>query len=140
MLPWKLLTTRHFRDSILWWLCLSIRMKANIIKSIKSNTTPDPGHHIGKWNYARKHRIQKSQEVKPFLSRWLQVIDKSAWQTWNTDNKKNPRKKHRLGTISEKYWRDKTYLTAPASYFLCGLRQVNVWYSWMFLTNRCIIL
>ena len=35
-------------------------------KSIQSSTTPDPGHHTGKWQNTRKHHIQESQGIRHF--------------------------------------------------------------------------
>ena len=35
-------------------------------ESIQSNTTPDPGHHMGEWQNSRKHHIQESQYVNTF--------------------------------------------------------------------------
>ena len=32
----------------------------------KIKYTPDPGHHMGKWQNTKKHHIQESQEVSPF--------------------------------------------------------------------------
>ena len=34
---------------------------------IQSSTTPDTGHHIGKWQKHKKHHKEESQEVSPFL-------------------------------------------------------------------------
>ena len=36
--------------------------------SIQLNTTPDPGHHMGSHKNTRKHHIQESQAVSPFLA------------------------------------------------------------------------
>ena len=37
-------------------------------ESIQSSFTPDPGHHMGKWQKHKKHPVQESQEVSPFLA------------------------------------------------------------------------
>ena len=37
-------------------------------ESLQSTTTPDPGHHMGKSQNTKKHHIQDSQEVSPFLA------------------------------------------------------------------------
>ena len=38
------------------------------LESIQSSTTPDPGHHMGKWQKHKKNYIQENQEVSPFPS------------------------------------------------------------------------
>ena len=43
-------------------------------ESIQSNTTPDPGHHMEKWQNTRKHQIQESQEVSRFLASDLKAV------------------------------------------------------------------
>ena len=35
-------------------------------ESIQLSTTPDPGHHMGKWQNTRELQIQAGQEVNPF--------------------------------------------------------------------------
>ena len=65
----------------------------------------------------RKHRIQESQEV----SRFPAGDDKAARNRQdsiiktNVKHKKDPQKKHRLGTDSKNHWRAYTCLRAPTS-------------------------
>ena len=64
-------------------------------ESIKSSTTPDPGHHIGKLQKHRKHNLQESQAVSPFPRRWSQGC-KEQTRNYNknkTNNTPPPPKK-----------------------------------------------
>ena len=71
---------------------------------IKSNTTPDPARHIGKWQNTRKHHTYKrarSSALPQQVTTRLQGIDKTVWQTWSTNDKNDPQKEYRLGTVSK---------------------------------------
>ena len=53
-------------DNILMHLCYRCYKRMREGKdqeSIQSGTTPDPGHHLGKWQNTIKYHIQGSQEV-----------------------------------------------------------------------------
>ena len=57
----------------------------------------------------------------------MQWTDKKTWQTRNINNKNDPQKKHRLGTVNKNYfyWRAKlvsvkVLLTVPSRCFSCG--------------------
>ena len=71
---------------------------------VQSNTTPDPENHMEKWQSIIKHHIQESQEVDPFpggVHKAAMNRQKKTRQTWNINNKSDPQKKHRLGTVSK---------------------------------------
>ena len=68
---------RYLSAGLYIWFCYGlssvvllfvIKSKEEVIDhaSIQSNTTPDPGHHMGKCQNTRKHIIQERQEVSPF--------------------------------------------------------------------------
>ena len=54
----------------------------------------------------RKHNTQESQEVSPFPAGDNKAArnrqDSMTKKTGNTNNKKDPQKKHRLGTVSNR--------------------------------------
>ena len=68
-------------------------------ESIQSNTTPDPGHHIGKRQNKSKYYTQESQDVSPFPT----GEDKAARNRQDSKiiTKHKQLKKHRLGTVSK---------------------------------------
>ena len=70
-----------------------------------SSTTLDPGHRMKNDKNTRKHQIQESQEVSPFLKGEHKAARNRhhSMATPNTNNKKDPQKKHRLGRILKIY-------------------------------------
>ena len=72
-------------------------------ESVQSSTTPDQGNHMGKWQKHKKTSYTRQPRGQPFPSRWPQGYkEQKDTMTWNTNNKKDPKKKHRLGMISKK--------------------------------------
>ena len=74
--------------------------EGNDQESIQSNTTPDPGHHMGKCQKHKKnitHKRAKRPALSQQVTTRLQETDKTAWQTWDTNNKNDQQKKYRLG-------------------------------------------
>ena len=47
-------------------LNIKSKKEGNDLGSIQSSTTPDPGHHLGKYKYTIKHHTQESQEIGTF--------------------------------------------------------------------------
>ena len=50
------------------------------------------------------HKRAKSQALSQQVTTRLQRTDNKAWQTRKIDHKSDPQKKHRLDTISKKYF------------------------------------
>ena len=74
---------------------------------IQLSNTPDLEHHKGKWQKHRKTPHIRQRKGQPFPSRWSQCCKEQTRQ-YNKDkhetqnNKKDPQKKHGLGTVSTK--------------------------------------
>ena len=50
------------------------KKEGNAQESIEWSTTPDPGHHIGKWQNTIKHHIQENQEASLVIINAVQDI------------------------------------------------------------------
>ena len=82
---------------------------------------------------AWKHHTQESQEVSPFPGGdYKAARNRHDSVTLNTNNKKDPHKKHRLGTVSEKIagglnhvWRYQ-----PLPHIWCRSSQKHIWFVW----------
>ena len=59
-----------------------------------------------------------------------QETDKRAWQTWNTNNKKDPQKEHCLGKVSKNKLLEGLNLYDGANLYL-----ITMWIK----TNRCLV-
>ena len=72
-------------------------------ESIQSSNTPDPGHCMGKFQNRRKHHIQESEKVNffPTGDHKNERNRHDSMTKTNTNNKKDPQRKHRLGTESQ---------------------------------------
>ena len=71
-------------------------------ESIKSNTTPDPGHHMG----SDKNTLKKTQHTRrprghPFSSRWPQGYKKQTRQCERHIQSTNNKKIHKRSTALE---------------------------------------
>ena len=92
-------------DDIYWahWS----KQEGKVLELIQSSTTPNRGHLIEKWQENITHKIAKRLALSKQVTTELQSTDKKARQTRNINNKNDPQKKHRLGTVSKKYfyWR-----------------------------------
>ena len=77
-------------------LFVEVRKNAKIRNHLTQDTT---------WERDKKHYIQESQEFSPFSAgdHKAAMNYKTAWQTRNISNKKDPQKKHRLWTRSVNY-------------------------------------
>ena len=111
-----------------------------VSKKVKTrNQYNQVGHHMGKWQKHKKHHTQESQDVSPFqqMTSRLQWTDKKAWQTRNINYKKDPQKKHRLGTVSKKITGGLKLVLwyQPHPYFRCGPRQIDIWFTWKIPNN-----
>ena len=113
-------------------LCVIIKKRLILVKvskeakirinTIKCQTSPRTPH--GKLTKTRKHYIQESQEGSHFtvgdykaaMNRQESIINT------NMNYKKDPQKKHRLGTVSKKYL-NKFYGTNVT--FISDLDQTN---------------
>ena len=86
------------------------------LKSKQSNTTPDPGQHIGKWQKNKKTSHTREPRGQPFHSRWrttrLQETYKTAWH--ETQIKKRSTKEALFWNGHYFYWRTWTCLTVPS--------------------------
>ena len=77
-------------------------------ESIQSSAKPDPGQHMGKWQKHSKHNTQESQEGSPLPTGGHTALRnrpdtiRNTTMKHNLDNKKDPQKKHRLGTTTQK--------------------------------------
>ena len=83
----------------------------------------------------RKHHTQEGQEASPSqqVTTRLQWTDKTAWQTQNINNKKDPQIKHCLGTVSKIFFNGGLKLVSwyqPHPYFWCRSRQIYVLFTW----------
>ena len=69
-----------------------------------SNTTPDQGYHIGKWQ-KQLNITNERNEVSHFPADYHRaaMTDAKAWQTQNINDTNESQKKYRLGTVSKKY-------------------------------------
>ena len=75
-------------------------------ESIQSNATPDQGYIIGKGQEHKTHHLRDSQEVSPFSVGEYKAARSRQDSMTNTNNKKDPQKNYRLGTVSKSnYWR-----------------------------------
>ena len=99
-------------------------------ESIQSSTTPDPGHHMRKWQKHNKTSHTREQRIQPLPSRWT---DKKAWQTWNINHENDPQKKHHLVTVSKNTFISGLKLVSwrqPHLGFRCGSRHIDVLLAW----------
>ena len=78
-------------------------------ESIQSNTTPDPGYHMGKSQKDKEtYKKNKSQEVSPFPAgdHKAAMNRRESMNTQDINNTHDPQKKYRLGTVSKIFnWR-----------------------------------
>ena len=74
-------------------------------ESMQSNTTRDPGPRMGKWQKQKKMSHAREPWGQPLPNSWPQCCNEQTRQydrlTRNTNNKKDPQKKHWLGTASK---------------------------------------
>ena len=101
----------------------------NQVPRLTQDTTWESDKNTRNNTYKRAKRLALSQQV----TTRLQLTEKTAWQTRNTNNKKDPQKKHRLGTVCNCSFTEELKLVSwyqPHSYFWCGSWQIDVWFAW----------
>ena len=73
------------------------RKKANILNQY----TPDQGNHMKNWQNTKNFTYKQTKRlaISKQVPTRLQWTDKNAWQARCINNKNDPQKKHRLGTV-----------------------------------------
>ena len=114
---------------------LKVRKKAKIRN--RYNQVP----HLSQdtiWNVTNtQENITNKRSMRPALFQQvptrLQWTDNTAWQTWNINIKKDPQKKHHLGSVNKYCFTGGLKLVAwyqPHPYFWCGSRQIDILFVW----------
>ena len=92
----------------------------------------------------RKHHIQESQEVSPFLTGDPKAARDRHSSITKTNNKIKPQKKHCLWTVSKKITGGLELVSRyhPHPSFWWGSRHIDVWFAWsmnhLLVQDQCI--